>query len=108
MELNKITKKKFIELLCENSTAFISSVFNWDDNRIQAGISNLNPERVQKLKRRKVAKRQANGLQFDNGSWLMFDQNGTRSYYEYLTNGVRYILQKNTTEEQKDYIIYAI
>ena len=106
--MQKITKKAFIELLCKNKTAFISSVFDWNDDRIESGIGNLNPDRVRKLNRRKVIKQQSNSVQFDNFSWLDFNQTGSNEYFEHWANNIKYLLQKNTCDGQENYVIYAL
>lgn len=110
IKMQKITKKYFKKLLIDNPTKFISSVWGWNDDRVEAAIGNLNPERVKKMSYRTVNKIQTNSIMFSNGSWLHFDDEGQHNYFEYVVNEIRYLIMRTTIvqDNKQNYMIYAL
>ena len=85
--MKKITKKEFIDTLCNNVTAqvvLLRRALNESDKNIIRGLTWENASDEQhniKLLPRTVEKKQTNAVMFSNGSWLYFDENGEKNYY---------------------------
>ena len=85
--MKKITKKEFIDTLCNNVTAqvvLLRRALNESDKNIIRGLTWENASDEQhniKLLPRTVKKKQTNAVMFSNGSWLYFDEKGAKNYY---------------------------
>lgn len=82
MEANKITKKEFINILSNNKSIFLGSIFNRKEelsNLICDSVKNFSP--TESNERRTVVKIQTNAICFSNGSSLYFDQRGEKTYH---------------------------
>lgn len=113
-ELKKITKKKFIELLTDNTSIFVNSVSKWSDTQCIAAmedISNISPDEP----RRVVLKESSNYLWFNNGCYLCLNLTGKKDYFSYKNNaGIKFVVRRLTYYDkfnnisQLDYVIYII
>lgn len=107
--MKKITKKEFRETMENNSSTFVSVVRDWSRQRIQDGIDNLSPNRVKQIpERRHVKKKQTNGIQFNNGSWLRFDQLAKYSFYQHIANKIKYLIAEEDYKGDTVSMIYAV
>lgn len=112
--MERITKKSFIDTLCNGKSKFIASVFRKSDEWLTEKLKGVNPEILEKVESRKVTERHAEYITFSNGSRLDFDQNGTKEYYKHNENGIDFLIQKTTTFDEFDetnhenYIVYSI
>lgn len=113
--MEKITKKHFIELLCNNGSVFAGSVFKKTDEWIIKALEKIEPEKVKTAERRTVTEKHDKYIVFSNGSRSGFDQDGKYECYEHMTgNGGYYIIQRLETWDRWDneynysYVIYAI
>ena len=85
--MKKITKKEFVETLCNNVTSqvvLLRRELNESDKNIIRGLTWENASDEQhkiELLPRTVEKKQTNAVMFSNGSWLYFDEKGEKNYY---------------------------
>lgn len=113
--MNTITKKSFIEVLTNNKSCFVDSVFRWDDEKITKALNRIKPEQIEKAEKRTVKEKHSNYIVFSNGSRLDFNQYGEKIYIEYINiYGALFIIQKTIVfddfdnEYHNNYIVYAI
>ena len=111
--MEKITKKSFIETISENATYFCGSVFRKTDEIIKTAMNTCNS--FDGFQKRNVKIKQSNAVQFSNGSWLYFDQEGKKEYFKYVNKfGMTHLIQKTTYHDRfddvdySDYIIYGL
>ena len=110
----RITKKTFIDTLCNTESVFAGSVFKWNDDKIIAAIGELDPQAMKQSDRRTVRAKHSNHVVFSNGSYLYFNQNGEKTYLEHECNGIKYIMQKTHRYDDfdkkwyDDYVVYAL
>lgn len=85
--MKKITKKEFVETLCNNVTAqvvLLGRELNESDKNIIRSLtweSASDEQHKIELLPRTVEKKQTNAVMFSNGSWLYFDEKGEKNYY---------------------------
>ncbi len=111
--MEKITKKAFVEMLCNNKTAFVGSWFRKDDVWMEKLCQSIKRENVAAAEKRTVTQRRSNSVVFYNGSALYLDQDGEKEYFAENVNGCKVIWQKLTTWDDFDekyehnYVVYA-
>ena len=85
--MKKITKKEFVETLCNNVTSqvvLLRRELNESDKNIIRGLTWENASDEQhkiELLPRTVEKKQTTAVMFSNGSWRYFDEKGDKNYY---------------------------
>lgn len=116
MEMQKITKKKFIEELINKRSKFVTSVFRRTDEIILNGLNTSDIEvKLATVNYRTVTETHSNHIVFSNGSSLYFNQQGKKEYFEHTNgNGTRFLVQRTSYHDERskdtvmDYIVYAI
>lgn len=100
MEVFKITKKEFINILANNKSVFLGSYHNLEKepiDMIKQGINSLIIEDSDE--RRTVKAIKSNGLLFSNGGFLGLDQEGEKSYYKFNGNTVAQITKIDYSQD---------
>lgn len=112
--MERITKKRFLEILTGNTSVFCGSVFRWNDEKCTRAMENIE-EISENDKRRTVTEKHTNYIVFSNGSHLDFYQEGKYDYFTYENqNAVKFAVQRLRRwddfdeAEYMDYIVYAI
>ena len=112
--MEKITRKKFVEILTNNRTILAGSVFRWSDEKCIAGMENIKSVN-ENAERRKVMEKHSNYIVFSNGSRLDFNQEGKKEYFSYTNgNGVQFVIQRTEIFDDFDekinlnYIVYSV
>lgn len=105
--MEKITRKKFTEVLTGNASIFMGSFFRWNDEKSVRAM-----EKVEAIsadaERRTVTENHSNYILFNNGSRLSFDQNGKKEYFSHTNgNGIRFVFQKTTYHDDFDGVDYS-
>ena len=115
--MNKITKKSFVEVLTNNTSVLVGSVFNKTDEIVENvinGIKSINTT----ITRTGVLKGNYIHFSVSNGSVssLALNDSGKHEYFECDTSSRKYLIQKTTQindygcEIKTDvcYCVYAI
>ena len=112
--MEKITCKKFKEILTENTSVFMGSVFRWNDEKCSKAMENIG-KIEENAERRTVAENHATYILFSNGSRLGFDQDGKFDYIIHENqNGIKFVIKRTTRHDDfddtdyQDYMVYAI
>lgn len=86
--MNTITKKFFIDNLSTKKSKFINllSTYKYNINmidKIANSLDKINIDDLQKIILRYCTKKQSNAIKFNNDSWLHFDTQGKKEYYQH-------------------------
>lgn len=112
--MEKITKKRFVEILAENPSAILANVRRAEnsENAIRSELENISEIPAD---RRTVRAIRSNHIEFSNGSRFYFDQDGEKEYFSHENDHkIGFVGQKLKIYDRFDeknyeyYMIYAI
>lgn len=86
--MKTITKKSFIDKLTTKKSKFINLISTHTYNsdmlkNIENSLDKINIDMLDNVQTRFCIKKQSNAIQFNNKSWLYFDVQGKKEYYQH-------------------------